>query len=289
MRKNSYRTMLILLSVMFFSIMISSCEKKTTEVDDTPELQKEAAMVIAGNVAYQTGGMVDQIADLCAFVTPTGLDKLSDKYSNKDFIFTRTYNDTTGVWSIHIERERGIPDSIPYAYILRDYTLQYLNSNGIAQRHYIEAGDTARTVHFNVINGFGRHKTRRISQQLNQLTAQWTITNANLPNVTINGNYYRAAVDTLQNNNRTRISDHTLLLDAQDIVAPRGQHIGFANAISGTLTGHFHADITIISGTDTSQRIIDRDINVVFGGGRSNININGTVYDASLATGELIE
>ena len=275
----------IILAVGLLSM--TACAKKTTEADTNPTASRDAATTIASNLAYDTGGTVDQMADLSTFTTTDGLENLKNKYPSNTFTITKTYDAITGIWSIHIVRERGIDGTVPYALMTRDYTLQFLNADGIFQQNYVTGADTARTVHFNVVDGYGRHETHQLTQMLTQLTAHWTVTNAHQDYITINGDYYRAAVDTLTNPHHTRVSNHTLQLAVHDVVAPRGVDSEFAGAISGSVTGHYHASITFIIGTEYNERIVDRDINIVFGSGRADIVINATTYRSSLETGEL--
>jgi len=278
----------VILSVLSF-LCLAACgdNDNVSTPTTTPTADRDAAEAIASDIAYETGGTVDQIADVCMFANADGMTKMSSKYPDRSFVIQKTYNTVTGVWTIHIERERGIAETIPYAYFSRDYTLQYLNASGIAQQHYVAGADTATTILFNVIQGNGRHITRRLSQQLNQLTAHWTVTNANQDIVTINGDYNRAAIDTLSYWNRKRISDHALQLNIQDLTVPRGENVNVANTLSGHITGHFHADITFIQGTAYNEGVVDRDIDITIGSGQGNIVINGLTYRSDISSGEL--
>lgn len=270
-------------------LILAACGDKNTNLNDTPTITKDAAESIAGDIAYSTGGTIDQLMDLSSFATAGGLDKLEAKYPDDYFDFQRIYDPVAGVWTIHIERERGTAGQVPYAFVSRDYILQYLNAAGQPQQYYIVNADTARTIVFQVVLGEGRHVTRRLSQQLNDLHADWMVTNANQSVVTVNGTYYRAAVDTIRTVNRLRASDHNLQLNIIDVTLPRGSAPSLVNAISGHITGHFHADITFISGTSYNEHTIDRDIDILIGSGKADIGIGTNTYQADLLTGELLE
>ncbi|MBM4403540.1 MAG: hypothetical protein FJ042_04035 [Candidatus Cloacimonetes bacterium] len=265
--------------------LFSACEENT----NNPSITQDAAESIAGNLAYSTGGMIDQLVDLSSFATSDGMDKLEQKYPRDYFVFTKTYDIDTEEWSIHIERERGTAGLIPYAFVSRDYTLKFLNSTGQAQQYYITGADTARTIQFNIVQGQGRHVTRRLSQQLNEVNANWTLTNAHQNIITINGDYYRAAVDTIRTFFRVRTSDHYLEFNLTDLIMPRGSGPGIVNAISGQITGHFHADITFTSGTSYSEHTIDRYFDIQIGGGQADIDIGNATFRANILSGELIE
>jgi len=279
----------MLLGAGVLLIALTACGENTTEVSDSPTIAKDAAETIAASLAYDTGGTIDQLIDLNTFATADGFDGMKDKYPSTYFTIDRTYDPVEGQWSIHIERERGINGQIPYAFVSRDYLLQYLNVDNLPQQHYVTSSDTARTINFQVVQGQGRHQTRRLSQQLNQLNANWTLTNAHQDIVTVNGTYYRAAVDTIRTFMRVRTSDHNLQLNIADLTLPRGSAPALVNAITGTITGHFHADITFTSGTSYTENVIDRDINIVIGSGRATIGLGGESYQGDLITGELLD
>lgn len=290
MNKKIQTWILLLLGVIAMAFALIACgDNSTISVDETPSITKDAAESIASNIAYDTGGTIDQIMDLNTFATAGGFDTLKEKYPVTHFIFDKTYDPVEGKWSIHIERERGTSGLIPYAFVSRDYILQFLDGDGEAQQYYITDADTARTVNFQVVQGYGRHLTRRLSQQLNQLNANWILTNAHQDIVTINGTYYRAAVDTIRTFLRVRTSDHNLQLNIENLTMPRGQAPSVIGAISGSITGHFHADITFTSGSSYSESVIDRDINILIGSGQAEIGINNQSYLSNLTTGELLE
>lgn len=282
-----FRTAAIVCGLMLLLLIAACGENNTTEPTDNLSISQDAAESIASNLAYATGGTTDQLMDLSTFATAGGFDSLQEKYPGTYFTIQKTYDEAQGRWNIHIERERGSVGNIPYAFVSRDYILQYLNAENQAQRYYISTGDTARTIHFQVVQGQGSHITRRLSQQLNELNADWTLTNAHLDVVTVNGTYYRAAVDTIRTFLRMRTSDHNLQLNVANLSLPRGSSPSLINAISGTVTGHFHADVTFTSGTSYSEGVIDRDINIVIGEGKANIGIAGKTYRSDLLIGEL--
>jgi len=268
---------------------LTACGENGTEINQNPSIEKDAAETIIANLAFDTGGTIDQLVDLSTLATPDGFDGLKGRYPGTYFNFQKTYDPVLGKWTIHIERERGVSGQIPNAFVSRDYLLQYLNSEGMPQQYYVTASDTARTIIFQVLSGQGRHQTRRLSQQLNQLTANWTLTNANLDNVTVNGIYYRAAVDTIRTYMRERSSDHNLQLNIFDLVMPRGSSPNLVNAISGLITGHFHALITFSNGSSYTENVIDRDINIVIGSGQASISLGSETYLGDIKTGELID
>lgn len=289
MNKLSSTLLALILCGFTLILLLTACSDSTTDPEETPTIYSDAAESLAGDLAFSTGGTMDQLMDLSTFATVNGMEDLDAKYPDTYFDISKTYDPESGEWSIHIERERGISDSIPYAIMSRDYTLKYMNSLGQPLQYYIVDADTARTIQFNVIQGTGEHKTRRLSQQLNELNAEWAVTNANQDFLTINGNYNRAAVDTIRTWNRTRTSDHNLQLNISEMSVPRGGPPTLVNAISGHITGHFHAEITFTHGESYNERTIDRDIDIVIGAGRAEIEIGPESFIADMESGELID
>ncbi len=295
MKNKSLITFCIIITTIALLLFLTACTEKKTEKTLTPD--RDVAESMAGAVSVSTGGALDQISDLCEFLDvsdvyhdTTNVERvLLKNFPPKSVTINKTYDEDNGIWTINIEKIRGDSLSIPFAHLYRKYTLQFKNAQGIPQRHYITESDTATTVNFSIKQGHGRHVTRRISQQLDSLMADWTVTDANKSLVTINGTYYRAAVDTITGFNRTRTSDHSLELTFHDIVAPRGIHPNLYSAVSGSLTGTFNAVVTFTSGTAYNETTIHRDINIVFGTGRGDITIGSKHYKADLYSGELLD
>ncbi len=279
---------LIFSLVLFF--VITSCAEKDNEEKLTPD--RDAGETIAGAMALSTGGAIDQMADLCEFLVydSTEVDKvIMSHYNTRDYQMHKTYNEALGQWNITVERTRGIVGVIPYAHTTRNYILKYLDADGNPQHYYVTDSDTARTVNFRIMHGTGQFMTRRISHDLDSLGASWTITNANQEMVTINGGYHRAATDTIRGWNRIRASNHQLELNFEDVVAPRGPHQLFYQAVSGHVTGTFDAVVTFMSGTAYNETTIHRDIDIVFGNGRGDVTVGSKHYTADLYLGELID
>jgi hypothetical protein len=280
---------LLIISLMGMAVFFAGC-KEETEFELTPD--RDVAETLAGSIAMSTGGALDQLSDLCDLLYTPSTEALEGKYPKTHYFMNKTFNSINGTWTIHLERERGNPGETPYAVMTRDYTLQYLDSAGIPQQYYITTDDTARTVNFSIKGGTGQHVTRRISQQLNAISGSWTVTNAHLPLVTINGSYTRAAVDTITGWNRTRISDHTLNLTFTDIVAPRGYQSAypyFYQAVSGNMSGTFDADITFIQGDAYNETSVHRSFSIDFGNGSGDIQIGSEHYRANLYSGEILD
>lgn len=277
--------LLIALGIFFFS----ACEKETTKADDQSySVNQDVAESVSGTVGSNTGGAVDQIGDAIEIASMGGLHKSTDAAElNEVEGIEKTYDETTGVWTLHLQRERGNKTGKNYAQIERTYTYQFLNKLGQFQKFYITGQDTAYTINFNIVSGSGRHKTLRLSQKLLELTGSWTITNANLTNVTINGTYHRSATDTITTLKRIRTHLHSTDMTFIDVVAPRGSRWNMEDKISGTITGHYHAEVTWDGLRGYGEKTIDRDFTITFNNGEAIITVNGNVFTCDLGSGEM--
>ncbi len=289
-KSNSGNTALsLLMSISLSALLIfSGCTKENTlEPDSTSAISAnaDAAESIASTVGEENGGLTDQMGDLFDLTSPTGLSKSEGaSYLDKK---EATYDSVTGVWTVVLERERGNNNGMNYAFIKRTYTVQFLNKNGQPQKFYIVNADTANTIKFNIVEGEGRHKTRRLSQELKTLEGSFVATGTNTDMITVNGTYKRAAVDTITTMRFRRTHDHQIDLTIVDLKGPRGSRKNLSQKVSGTITGTYHAVITFDGVKGYSERTIDKTINIVIGEGESQINIGGQKYLGDLATGEM--
>jgi hypothetical protein len=260
-------------------ILATGCAKEnTTEPTQNSQVSanSDAAESIASAVGENTGGTIDQMGDLLSLASAeeyTGLAKdVSDSGVESREV---TYDPITGTWTVKLERERGTPGGSHYALIERTYTYQYLSLAGQPQQHWITEGDTARTILFNVIEAAGRHKTPRLSQALRSLDANLTATGCNTPLITINGSYSRAAVDTITTQKMVRTHDHELSLTMTDLQGPRGSRLNFAEKLSGTISGSYHALVTFTRGDAYSEKEIDRDFTIDLSAGSGELHLAG--------------
>jgi hypothetical protein len=66
-----YMVALLLLSSKML-LSLSSCGENSTEPDQTPTIERDAAETITASLAYNTGGTIDQLIDLNTFATAAG-------------------------------------------------------------------------------------------------------------------------------------------------------------------------------------------------------------------------
>ncbi len=279
-------------AILLTALFLSACNKDsgtdpgaTLSEQTTPSA--DAAESVASAVGEDDGGVTDQVGDLMNMASTDGFSSLakSSEFENVE----AEYDSINGIWTITIVRERGNPNGIPYAFISRVYTVQFLNAAGQPQKRWITDSDTARTINFDIVSGSGRHKTHRLSQQLKNLEGSFVASNANLPNLTVNGTYTRSAADTITTRNAVRTNDHTLELQIIDLVGPRGSRRDLSRKISGTITGTYTATVTFTKGDLYRETNIERNINIVIGGGRAAIDVSGETFTGDVQTGEIID
>lgn len=272
------------------ALTLAGCDRNnaTDPVSETDlSATQDAAESMASAVGEETGGLTDQMGDVLTIASDGGMDNLGKTDGFQQV--SRTFDPATGTWTLTLERERGIVGGVPYAYIYRVYTYQFQDANGDPQMFYITNGDTARTILFDIVEGEGRHKTRRVSQQLHNLAGSFVLTNTHQPLVTINGSYERAAADTITTRNAVRTLENSLEFTVTDLVGPRGVRRDLAQAISGTISGTYEATITWTRGDAYRETTINRSFTIVLGDGTATITIGGQSFVGDVESGELLD
>ncbi len=278
------RTPTAWITLLALSLMLAGCgDDPVTPADTYATADADAAGIVAADIANDNGGMTDQIADLSAAVG--GLD--ADKALPGPRFHDAVYDELTGTWTLTVERERGDSEGTPYAAITRVYTLRFLDAVGQPQQFRVVGGDTARTVEFNIVSGTGTHRTRHFEQNLDALSAAFVVTGVNTDLLTVNGAYSRDASNRFETPRFVRTLAGEFDAQLIDVTVPRGAGHDFSQAVSGTMTGTYVADITVERGEDYSERHIERSFTITFGEGEASINLNGHHYGAHMNTGEL--
>ncbi|HQU70680.1 MAG TPA: hypothetical protein PLG66_00210, partial [Calditrichia bacterium] len=230
------------------------------------------------------------IADVMEIATTTGLDASSKTDGTQQV--SKTYDPATGIWTLTLERERGSTVGAAYAYIRRVYQYQFRNAQGQPQQYYITGADTAASISFDIVEGVGRHRNFRISQELTSLSGSFLATGTNTDWITLNGNYQRSAVDTLTTRQAVRTLDHSIALTLTDVRGPRGLRGSRGNIsemISGTISGTYTATATFTSGSGYRERNITRTFLIDLSNGTASMEVDGKTYVSDLESGELVE
>ncbi len=280
----------ILIALLAIVALLAGCGDDSTTAPNSPPLtaDKDAAEAVAADIGSENGGLTDQLADLS--ISLDGLNAAKDgPMIPQNGFATRDYDETSGTWTVTIDRERGDPEGTPYHSFNRVYTLRFLDLDGESMQYRVVDEDTASTVEFNIVSGSGDHRTRRMERTLTELTGSLVVTNVNTEIVTVNGSYHRAAGHHLETPVFSRTLDGVLDFELIDVMLPRGARHNHAAAISGTITGTFVADITIERGDVYTVEHIDREFTIVLGEGEGDMLMNGRRYRLNLHQGELID
>jgi len=280
----SAKSIILVLAVLAFAGC--SSDNDPSAPSQTYTAEKDAAAAIAADLGADDGGLVDQLSDAVGFAGALDVAAKSGCEGMRDAV----YDEATGTWTITIERERGVPDGVPYASFTRVYTLRFLDADGVPQMHYLVDGVAARTIEFAILSGSGVHRTFRVEQNLLALEGEFIITNADQELVTVNGWYLRSGSNLLEAPRFRRTHESTLQLTLADVVAPRGAGRDLAAAVSGTVSGVYDALITIERGDAYTEREIHREFTITLGDGEGLMTMarTGNRYRAQLRTGELV-
>lgn len=285
--RTRFFTIISFLTIAFFAFMFTGCseDNSVSPTTDALDVNTDVAESIAGAVGESSGGVVEQVGDVIDLTSQLKLGKTSAD----GFLDHReaTYDETTGMWTLVVKRERGIVGTIPFGTWTRTFTYQFLNSKGAVQKFFITDGDTATSINYNIVEGDGYYKNFRLSHDLKEIEGSFVATETNTDIVTVNGVYKRAAVDTITTQSFTRTSDHSVELNVIDVKGPKGSRRNLAEKVSGTITGTFHADITFDGERGYAEKTVDKDINIVIDNGEATIDVNGNIYMSDIESGQI--
>lgn len=280
-----------------FSIF-NGCKKNDNLTDADYEYQatEDAAQTVAGAVAVNSGGVMDQMSDALNTATTSGMQTGSTTISYFGTALdsvNKTYDSVTGWWTVTVVKKRGNPTGNYYAKFTRVYKHQFVNKNGQFQKSYIVGTDTAYTVNHKIVSGDGELKTPRLSHKLLQLSCDWIATGTNTTTVTINtttsGPYFRKSSDTLNRiDGAVRTLNSELTVNFINVKGPRGSGLNWHQKTSGTLTGTYHAIVTFQKGVQYREKEINRTFTITLGGTKSKLDIGGKKYDLDLESGEIL-
>jgi hypothetical protein len=283
-------TLLALLLTLSLSVLLAGCgsDDPASPIDTTATVNEDAAQAVASDVATDSGGVSDQLADLSMAIGGLGGAKSAP---DGEFVQGRfresVYDEITGTWTVTVAREQGFPEGTPYHAMSRVFTLRLLNAAGQPQQYRVVGADTAVTAEYNIVSGTGIHRTQRRTHNLDELSGEFLVTGVNSDMLTINGTYLRGASHSLETPRFSRTLVGVLDVDLIDVTVPRIMGANFNSAVSGTITGTWVADITVTRGDDYMEQHVEREITIVLGDGEAEINCGGGAFRALLGTGEM--
>lgn len=245
-------------------------------------------------MASESGGLLDQLNDVFAAADAPMLGEggrhgggMGPMGPGLPGTREAVYDEEDGRWTITIDRERGAPDGPYYATFQRVYTVQFLNPDGQPQQWYDTDGTLASTIHFVIVSGSGTHQTPHSEHMLSSLTGDFVGTNTDTDLITVNGTYARAGSGRVFTRGAERTIDYTMDVTLNDVVGPRGVRQNPCEAVSGTIEGTYHADITFTRGNLYEERTIDRDIFIELADCDGRLHVGGDRYEFNLRNGNL--
>lgn len=292
-RRNALRLTTCLLALSLAALLAGcSSDDPISPADTTATVDKDAAQAVAADVATDSGGVTDQMNDVAMVLDALGGAKAMvpghpDTSWVRDRFREAIYDSLTGTWTITVAREIGFPEGTPYHAMSRVFTLRLLNAGGQPQPFRVVGEDTATTAEYAIVSGTGVHRTLLREHNLNELNGSFTITGLDEDLLVINGSYHRDASHALEAPRFSRTLDGVLDAVLTDVTMPRVPRSTFCDAISGTITGTWVADITVTRGEDYSEQHVERDITIVLGGCEAEIHCGGGLFRAPLGTGQI--
>jgi len=315
----SLKSYLPLTIILFTFAFFAGCKKNDNVVNPNsntnnnvtaPDVSSttDAAYAVAANLAIDNGGAFEDMSDLLLSASTDGL-KNEDSNGMPDFDnchsgVAKSYDSTTGWWTVTVTRHRGNVNGKYYTNYERVYKYQFLDTAGMFQKYYITKKDTAVNANYEIVSADGILRTPKVSDRLVSLTAAWNAGGINSKQILLNTTspYVRAVSDTMTRNNSKRTLNGTLSVNFIKITSPssgspKGGTLNWQGDISGTIDGTYHAVVTFQKGTVYSDSTIDKTIHIVFGPQirvsetplKADLTVNNTKYQIDLQTGEVTQ
>ena len=278
-------------------LLVIGCKKNDDIVTPQTDAQAtdDAAATIGAAIAINNGGAFDQVADVMDVAASVGLYGSAGRtiagYTMSPDSAVKSYDDTTGWWTVAIDRQHGNQSGLYYSNYHRVYKYQFLKNDGNFQKYYSVRTDTAYSIKHQIVSGSGTVETPRVDNKLLSLDGAWTATNTNTPTVTINSTapYNRTSSDTVvwPMRNAQRTLNSSLTLNFSNVTGLRGSGLNWHRKTSGTVTGTYHATVTFQKGDAYNEKTIDRTFTITLGGIKPVVKIGGVTYLVDAETGEV--
>jgi hypothetical protein len=285
---STFRSLFAIFALLLVSWLFTGCSKDSATNPantDLPTANKDISETVAGSIAMDNGGIVDQIADLAAIATESDSFAVAKLWAGS--AGAPTYDSITGTWRLQFTRERGEPGGSFHAIFTRTYTYQYRNRNGEPQKQWLVDSDTAYSIQFGILEGNGECRTLRLCQQLNNMNGNWLATGVNTDTLIISGTYECNGLDTLRSFQTVRAMQYQLSLMFTNMRCLRGKSVDFTGRVAGNMSGTFLANVAFMSGYSYGETNIFRNMNISMAEGEASITIGSERFMGDLATGEL--
>lgn len=297
-----YKNLTPLSSVLLLLVLLTGCKKDDNMLNNDTVIEAEAtqdaATSVANALALNNGGTMEILSDMLNSASSSGIPVIPasmEGNTNLNSSVQKSYDSTTGWWTITISRDRASGSGLYHASYQRIIKQQFLNKNGQFQKHFIVSAngstDTAYTINHEIVSGSGSSVTPRVSHNLTSLSGKWVARNTNSAEITINTisgfPFTKVGADTVTRLNLVRTLNSSLTLNFQNITGPAGIRSNWRQATSGTITGHYSAVVTFTKGTTYKEKNIERDILITLGGDTLTIKVGSDVFKADALTGDL--
>lgn len=272
--------------VAALAVSLTACD--TADLEDPATDLDDAAVVVAGALALDAGGVLEDAAAAAAFAGATGTARTAgpDRPGCRG---DRSYDEAAGLWTVAADCERASPDGRFSASFQRVSTYQFLGADGTPQ----QSPRGAAVLEADVLSGSSLFRSPHRTHALTSLTSDLTVTRLDADLVSVSGTYGRAATDTLRGARGERTVAYDLDLVLDDVQGPRGTARQWRQAVGGSISGTLVATITrTAAGGNTETRTVDRAFTVTFptdasGGRVAEIALGGRRYRADVTTGEV--
>ncbi len=264
----------------------------STDPAATAATNAAASTSVASGLSVSDFGAVDQMGDMVHLTHLLSAPGPGSEILGRDDgmevdSVVRSYDSTTGWWTVTMFRERSRDDH--FVEFERTYQLQFLGAGGMFQKFWLVGSDTARSVRFKIVSGQGVRSGDDGIHRLISLSGEWMVDGVNTDTVTINtvsgGNYTRVATDTMSHDASFRTSYSTLVLTFTNVTGPREGLLRLEGATGGTISGTYHALVTFQHDSTTVTTTIDRTIDITLGGGSAHFGFGGKLFTSDLRSG----
>ncbi len=277
-----------LISVILITLVILFCSKEENNTTLSNQAVEDAVDVIAASIGENNGGALEQIGQIFTYLIED--EKKTRQIEMMDTTRQIQYDSTNSQWIIRIDRTANSSNDDCYAHIERTQTVQYLNQNNQAQKFRINCVesvcDTAAKIRYKILNGQGTLRNRRISTQLTNIIADWTITGCVTDTITINGSYSRQGIDTIRNAQSHKIVDYMLYMTLVDIKSPHERQTQVSDKISGVISGIAQIHVSFQRGETYRDSSFTQEFTIDLSNGQGNLTVIGRRFPLLLRSGE---
>lgn len=288
---NTHKTLSALLGLALLLVAVGCDAAGPTDASIDGDASADVAASVSTLISADTGGLIEQVGDVFDLATAGTISgqtaTLAAKHAGADSLIDRTYDETTGTWTLSFEREHISDDGLRTHTASRTYEVQFLDADGVPQQFFVTEGDTAHSITFAIVEGSGTLETPHLSATRSNITGAFTATGVNTDEVTVNGTYGRSGAHTLTTANAVRTLDYDLAVEVIDLVGPKGNRRDLSQKLSGTINGTYNGHATFERGDLYRERDIDRAVTITITDGEATITVNADTYAGNVQTGDV--